>query len=47
MSNITKQTGKTHGKAVEKQWNPYCMCKIQTCPGIKKSGTGNHVISVT
>ena len=43
--NKTKQIGNKleTGKSIEKQWNPYCMCELQKCPGVKKSETGIHI----
>ena len=42
-----KQTGKTDGRSIEKQWNPYCTCELWKCPGIKKSETGIHIINLS
>ena len=45
--NKTKQIGNKleTGKSIEKQWNPYCMCELQKCPGVKKSETGIQAIN--
>ena len=43
----TKQTGKTDGRSIEKQWNPYCTCELRKYPGIKKSEAGIHVINLS